>query len=152
MPELLMSNDSRSAVATSQVTQTASVPIRLVFDGGSRGNPGQGYGSYQLTVRGKQEAPRQLEFGDNYTSNQAEYDTLIAALEAIVRCASDPARVQLEILGDSELVIKQITGEYKVKAPHLQQRVRRVHELLGQLGSWTATWHARANSVKAFGH
>lgn len=132
--------------------QASSVPIRLVFDGGSRGNPGKGYGSYQLTVRGNKEAPVRLAFGENYTSNEAEYDTLIEALEAIIRRAKDPARVRLEILGDSELVIKQINGEYKVKAPHLQPRVRRVRELLGQLGSWTATWHARANSMEAFGH
>lgn len=128
------------------------VPIRLVFDGGSIGNPGQGYGSYQLTVRGKPESPKRLDFGEGYTNNEAEYDTLIAALEAIVRRARDPRRVHLDIKGDSQLVIKQITGAWRVKEPRMQERVRHVHALLNQLGGWRATWHERSQSVDALGH
>ncbi len=130
----------------------ADVPVGLVFDGGSIGNPGKGYGSYQLTIRGKPEAPKRLTFGEGYTNNEAEYDTLIAALEAIIRRAKDPRRVQLDIKGDSQLVIKQITGAWKVKEPRLQERVRRVHALLEQLGGWRATWQQRAKSVDALGH
>jgi ribonuclease HI len=128
------------------------VPISLVFDGGSSGNPGQGYGSYQLTVRGKTEPPKRLQFSAQHTNNEAEYDTLIAALEAIIRRAKDPSRVELDIRGDSQLVIKQITGVWKIKDPRMQQRVRRVHALLAQLGSWRATWHDRSKSVQALGH
>lgn len=131
---------------------TSPVPITVVFDGGSIGNPGRGYGSYQLTVRGKAEQPRRLEFGDNYTNNEAEYDTLIAALDAIIRRASDPQRVQLTINGDSQLVIRQLKGEWKVREPRLQERVRRAHALLAELGSWQAIWHPRAKSVRALGH
>jgi ribonuclease HI len=139
--------------ATTQSTATTQpVTILLVFDGGSRGNPGPGYGSYQLTVRGKPEQPKRLEFGDGYTSNEAEYDTLVAALEAVIRRARQPERVHLNIRGDSQLVINQIKGQWKVREPRLQARVRRVHELLAQLGSWEADWHSRSNSVKAFGH
>lgn len=128
------------------------VPIAVVFDGGSSGNPGQGYGSYQLTVRGKAERPKRLQFSTQHTNNEAEYDTLIAALEAIIRRAKDPKRVDLDIHGDSQLVIKQINGDWKVRDARMQERVRRVHALLSQLGSWRATWHDRANSVKALGH
>lgn len=128
------------------------VAIKIVFDGGSIGNPGQGYGSYQITVRDKAEPPKRLTFGAGHTNNEAEYDTLIAALEAVVRRANDPQRVQLDIRGDSQLVIKQITGQWKIKEPRMVQRARRVHELLQQVGSWRATWHDRANSVEALGH
>lgn len=130
----------------------AAVPIRIVFDGGSIGNPGKGYGSYQLTVRGKPEAPKRLDFGGGYTNNEAEYDTLIAALEAVVRRAKEPQRVQLDIRGDSQLVIKQITGAWKIKEPRMLERVRRIHALLQQFGGWSATWHDRSNSVEALGH
>jgi ribonuclease HI len=130
----------------------ATVPITVVFDGGSRGNPGEGYGSYQLTVRGKAEPPKRLTFGGGYTNNEAEYDTLIAALEAIAKRAKDPRRVQLEIRGDSQLVIRQIKGEWKIKEPRMLQRVQRVHALLKQFGSWQARWHDRSNSVEALGH
>jgi len=128
------------------------VPITLVFDGGSRGNPGQGYGSYQLTVRNKAEPPKRLEFSAQHTNNEAEYDTLIAALEAIVRRAKDPRRVDLDIRGDSQLVIKQITGAWKAKDPRMSERVRRAQALLLQFGRWRATWHDRSNSVDALGH
>jgi len=135
-----------------RVATDALVPIKLVFDGGSNGNPGAGYGSYQLTVRGKPETPKRLKFGPNYTNNEAEYDTLIAALEAIIKRAKDPRRVQLDIRGDSQLVIKQITGAWKIKEPRMLERVRQVHALLQQLGEWRATWHDRSKSVEALGH
>lgn len=128
------------------------VPITLVFDGGSRGNPGQGYGSYQLTVNGKAELPKRLQFSAQHTNNEAEYDTLLAALEAIVRRAKDPRRVDLQIRGDSQLVIKQITGVWKAKDPRMNERVRRVQALVAQLGKWRATWHDRSHSVEALGH
>lgn len=133
-------------------TSGAAVPIKIVFDGGSIGNPGKGYGSYQLTVRDKPEPPKRLDFGGGYTNNEAEYDTLIAALEAVRTRAKDPRRVQLDIRGDSQLVIKQITGAWKIKEPRMLERVRRIHALLQEFGGWTATWHGRANSVEALGH
>lgn len=128
------------------------MPIKIIFDGGSIGNPGKGYGSYQLTVRGKPEPPKRLDFGGGYTNNEAEYDTLIAALEAVRQRAKDPRRVQLDIRGDSQLVIKQITGVWKIKEPRMLERARRIHALLQEFGGWTATWHGRANSVEALGH
>jgi ribonuclease HI len=111
-----------------------AIPITLIFDGGSIGNPGDGYGSYQLTI------------------DEAEYDTLIAALEAVLLRARDPRFVYLDIRGDSQLVIKQITGQWKIKEPRMQQRAQRVRELLQYLGGWRASWHGRQNSVDALGH
>ncbi len=128
------------------------LPITLVFDGGSIGNPGRGYGSYQLTVRGRPEAPKRLEFGAQHTNNEAEYDTLLAALEAVARRAKDPRRVQLTIRGDSQLVINQLNGVWKAKDARMRERLERARELLGKFGGWTAQWHGRDNSVKAFGH
>jgi probable phosphoglycerate mutase len=144
--------DEEPAPANQSSIPTTVLPIKLVFDGGSIGNPGRGYGSYQLTVRGKAEAPKRLEFGDQYTNNEAEYDTLMQALEALVRRAKDPRRVQLDIRGDSQLVINQLNGVWKAKDPRMRERLERVRALLEQFGSWTATWHARAKSVKALGH
>lgn len=131
---------------------SANLPITLVFDGGSIGNPGRGYGSYRLTVRGKVEAPQRLEFGGNYTNNEAEYDTLAEALQAIQRRAKDPRRVELDIRGDSQLVINQVNGVWKAKEPRMRERLERVRALLGQFGGWKATWHERGKSVRALGH
>ena len=68
--------------------QAPEQPIGIIFDGGSKGNPGQGYGSYTLRWPGAQQQIVRLRFGDRVTNNEAEYDTLIAALEA-VRSRSD---------------------------------------------------------------
>ena len=130
----------------------AVLPIVLVFDGGSIGNPGRGYGSYQLTVRGKREKPRRLELGDEYTNNEAEYDTLIEALTTIRRRAKDPRRVRLDIRGDSQLVVNQINGVWKAREPRMRERLEQVRRLLADFGAWTATWHDRGQSVKALGH
>src|ERR671932_2006479 len=95
--------DAEPAPANQDAVGEPLLRITLVFDGGSIGNPGRGYGSYQLTVRDKPEQPKRLEFGEQYTNNEAEYDTLLQALETIVRRAKDPRRVHLDIRGDSQL-------------------------------------------------
>jgi len=138
--------------APAEQASGATLPIRIVFDGGSIGNPGRGYGSYQLTVRGKAEQPKRLEFGDEHTNNEAEYDTLLEALEAVLRRAKDPRRVRLDIWGDSQLVINQINGTWKAKDARMRERLEQVHALLKQFGGWTATWHERGKSVRALGH
>src|SRR4051794_4728053 len=141
-----------AASAPAIAARSGSIPITLLFDGGSIGNPGRGYGSYQLTVRGKAEPVKRLEFEGNYTNNEAEYDTLLGALETLLRRAKDPKRMQLDIRGDSQLIINQITGAWKTKDARMQERRERVLGLLTQFGGWTATWHPRAKSVKALGH
>ncbi len=129
-----------------------SIPVSLVFDGGSIGNPGRGYGSYQITILGKAESPRRLKFGDQYTNNEAEYETLIEALQALLRRATEPQRVHLDIRGDSQLVINQLNGVWKARDPRMQERKERALALLARFGKWTATWHDRGKSVKALGH
>ncbi len=65
--------------------QAPERPIAIIFDGGSKGNPGYGYGSYALRWPGQAQQIVQLQFGDNVTNNEAEYDTLLAALEAVLK-------------------------------------------------------------------
>lgn len=61
------------------------------------------------------------------TNNQAEYDALVLALEAI---EPEQDGTDLEIYSDSELLVKQLNGEYRVKNSDLRQRFVRVHRLL----------------------
>ncbi len=136
--------------------QAPEEPIRIIFDGGSKGNPGPGYGSYVVYWPGHPRQVVQLQFGDMVTNNEAEYDTLIAALEAVLarlrENGADPATAQLEIWGDSQLVIKQVKGEWKAREPRLRVRRDRVRELLAQFGSWRLEHHAREHSVRELGH
>lgn len=134
--------------------------VELVFDGGSRGNPGWGYGSYALIsqeIWGDKGAHiHRLEFGDGVTNNQAEYDTLIAALEALLnevnRLGRDPRSFSLEIRGDSTLVIRQVQGVWKVRKETLRPRCRRVQELLSHFGQARLQCQPRSKSVALLGH
>jgi ribonuclease HI len=130
--------------------------LSVVFDGGSRGNPGQGYGSYLVQSPGRKPVIKRVEFGDNYTNNQAEYDTLIACLQYIIERLTatnrTPGQVALDIKSDSDLLVNQLQGNYKVKDAGLRQRHTKALELLEEFGAWLMTWHPREESVRLLGH
>lgn len=131
----------------------AGADYTLVFDGGSLGNPGLGYGSYEIVHDGQSLAAERLEFGDDMTNNQAEFHAVIAGLEALLRLTGDQTKTtRIAIRGDSQLVIRGLTGEWRVKHPGLQPLHRKAVALLERFGSVDVAWHPRANSVRAFGH
>jgi ribonuclease HI len=85
-------------------------------DGGARGNPGpSGFGVYIQDERGEKVAELSEYLGIR-TNNFAEYSALLAALEFALR--HDHSR--LNVVSDSELMVKQIKGQYKVKSPDLR--------------------------------
>jgi ribonuclease HI len=136
--------------------QAPEQPIGIIFDGGSRGNPGQGYGSYALRWPGMAQQIVQLRFGDRVTNNEAEYDTLIAAIEAVTKRLQDAGALlntaHLDIRGDSLLVVNQVLGVWECKDARMQVRCDRVRELLQGFGSWQLSHHDRENSVRTLGH
>jgi ribonuclease HI len=136
--------------------QAPERPIQIVFDGGSKGNPGQGYGSYALAWPGSPQQVVRLQFGDRVTNNEAEYDTLIAALEAALSRLSenkaDAAGASLEVWGDSQLVIYQVNGEWACNEARLKVRRDRARALMNQFGSWQLRYHERGKSVRLLGH
>ena len=137
--------------------QSRSPDIVLIFDGGSRGNPGWGYGSYAIrrVSDGAQRLER-LDLGDDYTNNEAEYDTLIAALQDLIRrleaADRDPGEFALEVRGDSTLVLNQLQGTWKAKEPRMRQRRDRCRRLLGRFGAVALTAQPREESVRVLGH
>jgi len=99
----------------------------LWIDGGARGNPGPaGAGAALYNPAGKRVAAKAFPFGVA-TNNAAEYEALIRGLE-LARAAG--AR-RIEVRSDSELLVRQMTGEYRVRAHHLQDAAERAHGLLG---------------------
>ena len=125
----------------------------VVFDGGSLGNPGKGYGSFELRSPTGKTIQEQLTFGDQVTNNQAEYLTLISSLERLLGLLGERAqRVRLIVRGDSQLVIRQLQGTWKVRSPELKPLHTQVVELLRQFGSWELVWQPRRESVKVLGH
>lgn len=129
----------------------------LMFDGGSKGNPGLGYGSYQIVrTRDGKERIRRLEFGDRVTNNEAEYMTLIRALEELVngirQAGNEPRQFTLEVRGDSKLVMEQVAGRWKVREPRLRPLHQRARQLLQEFGSVKLSWQRRDKSVAVLGH
>jgi len=97
----------------------------LYTDGASRGNPGPAaIGVVIKDGHGKVLARISKRIGRT-TNNQAEYQAVIAALEEAVRLGA----AGVEIKSDSELVVKQVSGRYRVKHPALKPLYRQVKEL-----------------------
>jgi ribonuclease HI len=129
----------------------------LIFDGGSRGNPGWGYGSYAIQrVRDNAQRLERLELGNGYTNNEAEYDTLLAALQDLIGRVEEAGRqpwdVTLEVRGDSALVINQLTGKWQAREPRMKERRGRCLRLLRRFGAVDLRLQPRAESVRVLGH
>jgi ribonuclease HI len=88
-----------------------STPWRLRCDGGARGNPGPAAYGFVLTNPAGAEIEARGAYLGTATNNVAEYQGLIAGLEAAVAHSVDTLEVNL----DSELVVRQMTGAYRVK-------------------------------------
>jgi ribonuclease HI len=106
-------------------------------DGGARGNPGPaGYGVVIKDNTGKKVAALS-EYLGHQTNNFAEYQGLIAALEYAVHHGPKALR----LVSDSELMVKQIKGIYKVKNETLQELHARAKQLIAKL-DWFSIDHA----------
>ena len=129
--------------------------ILLVFDGGSRGNPGQGYGSFAYKGRVVR-WPTSVSFPGLTTNNQAEYQTLIAGLRAVLfDCAAlglEPAGLTIEVRSDSQLLVNQLNGRWKLKNAGLRELHDETRALLEHFKRWSLTWHPRTESVRILGH
>lgn len=106
-------------------------------DGGARGNPGpSGYGVVIKDESGRKVAALS-EYLGHQTNNFAEYQGLIAALEYALKHGPKA----LKLISDSELLVRQIKGIYKVKNATLQDLHARAKELIKQL-DWFSIGHA----------
>ena len=88
--------------------------LTVYSDGGSRGNPGPSAYAIVVTSSGRV-LHEHSEFLGVHTNNYAEYRGLIAAINKAIEMAADEA----EFVMDSQLVIRQMTGEYRVKNPDM---------------------------------
>lgn len=107
--------------------------VNIYTDGGSRGNPGiSGYG---LVIYDDQKTLiyQESKFLGIKTNNEAEYSGIIAALEWVKKNQSAYQITQLNFFADSQLMIRQLQGVYKVKAPTLLPLFSRAQQLLLQI-------------------
>jgi ribonuclease HI len=110
-------------------------PLKVIIntDGASRGNPGRSAIGVVITdVHGKTLGTVSKCIGIT-TNNQAEYKALIAGLEAALELNATEALIRI----DSELIVKQIKKQYRVKKPELIPLYQRVVELLASFQAFT---------------
>ena len=111
-------------------TARAAAPAtKANIDGGARGNPGPS--AYGVVVRNaKGELIAELsDYLGNQTNNYAEYSGLLAALEFAVR----ENHLSFKVFSDSELLVKQMKGQYRVKSPGLLELYERARTLVRKL-------------------
>jgi len=111
------------------------VKAKLSTDGGSRGNPGPAAYGYVLESADGNVLAAHGETIGVATNNVAEYRGLIAGLER----ALGAGVTELEVVSDSELVVKQMRGEYKVKNEALRELVAEARALADRLEQVTYT-------------
>jgi len=119
--------------------------VVIYADGAARGNPGPA----AIAAIIKDEQGRLItnisrRIG-TATNNQAEYRAIIAALEEATRLGAR----EVDIRSDSQLVVKQISGGYRVRKPALKPLYHRVKQLQRQLQGFTITYSPRQQNTEA---
>jgi ribonuclease HI len=111
------------------------VRAKLWTDGGARGNPGPAAFAYVLEAEDGTVLAAHGEAMGVATNNVAEYSALLAGLEQAVELGVG----ELEVVSDSELMVKQMRGEYKVKNEALRALSLRAEGLARRIGKVTYT-------------
>jgi ribonuclease HI len=106
------------------------VKAKLSTDGGARGNPGPAAYGYVLEAEDGSVLDARGETIGVATNNVAEYRALIAGFEKAVELGID----ELEVVSDSELLVKQMQGEYRVKNEALRELNDEANSLERKLG------------------
>jgi ribonuclease HI len=107
--------------------------LRVYSDGASRGNPGISAIAFMIITEEGRLLKRYSKYVGIRTNNQAEYEALISALES----ASELTDQEVTCFMDSELVVKHLSGEYKVRNPRLKTLWLKVQELKQNFGEIT---------------
>jgi ribonuclease HI len=119
--------------------------VIICTDGAARGNPGPAaIGATLKDDKGNPIARISRRIGIT-TNNQAEYRAIIAALEKAIKLGAR----YVELYADSELVVKQLNGRYKVKKSALRQLYQEVIQLIGSLEGFTIAYIPREQNREA---
>lgn len=119
--------------------------IIAYIDGGSRGNPGPAAAAYVLTdPQGRQLQAKAFFLGEA-TNNIAEYTAIKKSLEAAKSLGAE----QIIVYSDSELLVRQLNGQYKVKSDNIRPLFSRTVDMLGEFQSWQVSHIIRGKNKQA---
>jgi ribonuclease HI len=120
--------------------------ILVNVDGGSRGNPGPAAIAAVAQDEAGVVVAERSQLIAEATNNVAEYRALLLGIEL----AGELGAPEVELVGDSELVVKQVRGEYKVKQEHLRPLHTKVRDALRELDAeWSMRSVPREQNVRA---
>ncbi len=119
--------------------------LTLQFDGGSRGNPGPAGIGIVVSSSDGTSLVTLGRFIGRATNNVAEYRALITAMQEALKLGAK----KIIIRGDSELVIKQMRGEYRVKSPDMKPLYGEAQDLLAQFDETKIEHNLRGKNVLA---
>jgi ribonuclease HI len=121
--------------------------VRLVVhvDGGSRGNPGPAAAGVVLSTPDGEVVDEASEYIGVATNNVAEYQGLLLGLRRARALGAD----EVEVVNDSELIAKQVNGQYKVKHPDMKPLYLEAREALRGFSSWSIRSVPRAQNAGA---
>lgn len=119
--------------------------IIIYTDGGSRGNPGPAAAGFVLTDPAGTQLQAKGIFIGRATNNVAEYTAIVKALEA----AKQIGAKRVTVFSDSELLVKQVNGEYRVKSEQLRPLFQQARKLLGEFENWKVQHVAREKNKEA---
>ncbi len=124
---------------------TRKTDCSLFTDGASRGNPGEAGAGITLLDGDNREIAARSAYLGQCTNNVAEYQALILGLQTARECGC----CKLAIFMDSQLIVRQLTGQYKVKNAALKPLFAKARELLKQFDSWRITHVPREQNKRA---
>ena len=125
--------------------QDTGYEVIAYTDGGSRGNPGPAAAGFILTDTSGTQLQAKAFFLGQTTNNTAEYTAILKALEAAKQLGAN----RLTVFSDSELLVKQINGEYKVKSEQIRPFFIQAIDLLGEFEGWKIRHIAREKNKEA---
>jgi ribonuclease HI len=114
-------------------------------DGGARGNPGPAAAACVVSSPDGEVLGERSQLLGTATNNVAEYRALLLGLE----CARELGATEVEVVGDSELIAKQVQGLYKVKHEAMRPLHRQALDALGGFDRWSIRTVPRAQNARA---
>lgn len=120
--------------------------VTIYTDGGARGNPGPA-GAGVVIIDGEKKTELKAYLGERQTNNWAEYEAVVIALGKCLEMLL--INRELEFRLDSQLVVEQLKGNWKIKEPGLKAQAAKVRSLLKDFGAVTFTYIPREENKEA---
>ncbi len=110
--------------------------ITIYTDGAARGNPGESASGYIIYGKDGEILKKHEEYNGVKTNNYAEYNAILLALGWCTKNMGNPEKLGVVLYSDSQLVVNQLNGVYKVKSSDMLEFNERIRTIIGNFGSF----------------